>query len=85
MRTEDDLRRSLPSHEAPPHTTAARLGVNAATYLPMREYDLISSGRQSITDYAFLPPTPETLAELRPVIPAGYTQVSGNSADLFGR
>ncbi len=74
-----------PGNEAPPHTTAARLWVNAATYLPMREHDLMSNGRQSVTDYVFLPPTPENLAKLRPVIPAGYTQVSGNSADLFGQ
>ena len=42
-------------------------------------------GEQNVTDYTFLPPTPENLAKLRPVIPAGYTQVSGNSADLFGQ
>jgi hypothetical protein len=74
-----------PNHEAPPHTTAARLWVDATTYLPMREYTRMSNGQQSVADYVFLPPTAENLAKLRPVIPAGYTHVSGNSADLFGR
>lgn len=41
-----------------------------------------TADRQNVTDYSFLPPTPENLAQLRPEIPAGYTQVS--SADLFG-
>jgi len=74
-----------PNNEAPPHVTAARLWVDATTYLPMREYLRMSNGQQSVTDYIFLPPTPENLAKLRPEIPAGYTHVSGNSADLFGR
>jgi len=74
-----------PSPEAPPHTVAARLWVDATTYLPMREYVRMSNGQQSITDYVFLPPTPENLAKLRPVIPAGYTHVSGKPADLLGR
>jgi hypothetical protein len=64
-----------PNNEAPPHTTAARMWVNATTYLPMREYVRMSNGQQSVADYVFLPPTPENLAKLRPVIPAGYTQV----------
>jgi hypothetical protein len=63
-----------PSNEAPPHTTAERMWVNATTYLPMREYTRMSNGQQSVTDYVFLPPTPENLAKLRPVIPAGYTR-----------
>jgi hypothetical protein len=63
-----------PNNEAPPHTTVERLWVNATTYLPMREYTRMSNGQQSVTDYAFLPPTPENLAKLRPVIPAGYTR-----------
>jgi hypothetical protein len=63
-----------PSNEAPPHTTAARLWVNATTYLPMREYTRMSNGQQSFFDYVFLPPTPQNLAKLRPVIPAGYTR-----------
>jgi hypothetical protein len=63
-----------PNNEAPPHTTAARLWVNATTYLPMREYTRMSNGQQSVSDYLFLPPTPENLAKLRPVVPAGYTQ-----------
>jgi hypothetical protein len=48
--------------------------VGATTYLPMREHLRMSNGQQSVTDYTFLPPTPENLAELRPVIPAGYTR-----------
>ena len=63
-----------PNNEAPPHTTAERLWVNATTYLPMREYQRMSNGQQSVTDYVFLPPTPANLAKLRPVIPAGYTR-----------
>jgi hypothetical protein len=34
-----------------------------------------SNGQQSVADYVFLPPTPERLAKLRPVIPAGYARV----------
>ena len=71
-----------PNNEAPPHVTAARLCVDATTYLPMRQYLRMSNGEQNVTDYTFLPPTPENLAQLRPEIPAGYTRVS--SADLFG-
>jgi hypothetical protein len=74
-----------PTHEAPPHTTAARLWVNATTYLPMQQYVRMSNGAQYVQEFTFLPPTPGNLAQLRPAIPAGYTQVSGNSADLFGR
>jgi hypothetical protein len=73
-----------PSDQAPPHTVAARLWVDAATYLPMREDTRRSTGQQSVSDFVFLPPTPANLAKLRPVIPAGYTHVSGNSAELFG-
>jgi hypothetical protein len=63
-----------PSNEAPPHVTAVRLWVNAATYLPMRDDTRWSNGQQSVFDYVFLPPTPRNLAKLRPVIPAGYTR-----------
>jgi hypothetical protein len=63
-----------PNNEAPPHVTAERMWVNATTYLPMRESTRWSNGQQSVADYVFLPPTPENLAKLRPVIPAGYTQ-----------
>jgi hypothetical protein len=63
-----------PNNEAPPHTTAARLWVDATTYLPTREYVRMSNGQQNVTDYIFLPPTPENLAKLRPEIPAGYTR-----------
>jgi len=63
-----------PNNEAPPHVTAERMWVNATTYLPMRDYTRWSNGRQSVSDYVFLPPTPENLAKLRPLIPAGYTR-----------
>ncbi len=63
-----------PNNGAPPHTTAERLRVNATTYLPMRDYQRMSNGQQSVTDYTFLPPTPANLAKLRPVIPEGYTR-----------
>ncbi len=54
------------------HVTTARLWVNAGTYLPMRQALRFSDGKQDVTDYAFLPPTPANLANLSPVIPAGY-------------
>jgi hypothetical protein len=63
-----------PNNEAPPHVTAERMWVNATTYLPMRDYTRWSNGQQSVSDYLFLPLTPERLAKLRPVIPAGYTR-----------
>jgi hypothetical protein len=63
-----------PDHEAPPHVTAERMWVNATTFLPMRGYVRWSDGHQNVVDYVFLPPTPERLAKLRPVIPAGYTR-----------
>jgi hypothetical protein len=65
-----------PNHEAPPHVTAERMWVNATTYLPMRGYSRMSNGQQSVFDYVFLAPTPERLAKLRPVIPAGYTRTA---------
>lgn len=74
-----------PNNEAPPHTVAARLWVNATTYLPMQDYVRMSNGEQSVQEYTFLPPTPENLAKLRPVIPAGYKHVSGKSAGLSDR
>jgi hypothetical protein len=40
----------------------------------MREYTRMSNGQRSVFDYVFLPPTPENLTKLRPVIPAGYTR-----------
>ena len=63
-----------PNNEAPPHVTAERMWVNATTYLPMRGYQRMSNGQQTVFDYVFLPPTPANLAKLRPVIPAGYTR-----------
>ena len=63
-----------PNNESPPHVTAARLWVDATTYLPMRQYLRMSNGEQNVTGYTFLPPTAENLAKLRPVIPAGYTR-----------
>ncbi|MDX6393045.1 MAG: hypothetical protein QOJ73_4108 [Streptosporangiaceae bacterium] len=65
-----------PSNEAPPHVTAARLWVDATTYLPMRQYVRMSNGEQNVTDCTFLPPTAANLAKLRPEIPAGYTRAS---------
>jgi hypothetical protein len=65
-----------PNNEAPPHVTAERMWVNATTYLPMRDYTRWSNGQQSVADYVFLPPTPERLAKMRPVIPAGYTRAA---------
>jgi hypothetical protein len=68
-----ELRLVLPSgHGRGLHVTAARLWVDAATYLPMRQVLRFSDGKQDTTDYRFLPPTPANLAKLRPVIPAGY-------------
>jgi hypothetical protein len=63
-----------PNNEAPPHVTAARLWVDATTYLPMRQYVRMSNGEQNVTDDSFLPPTAANLAKLRPEIPAGYTR-----------
>ena len=63
-----------PNNEAPPHVAAARLWVDASTYLPMQQYLRMSNGEQNVTDYTFLPPTAENLAKLRPEIPAGYTR-----------
>ena len=63
-----------PNNEAPPHVTAERMWVNAKSYLPMQGYTRWSNGQQAVFDYVFLPPTPERLAKLRPVIPAGYTR-----------
>jgi len=65
-----------PNNEAPPHVTAARLWVDATTYLPMRQYVRMSNGEQNVSDYTFLPPTAANLAKLRPEIPAGYTRAS---------
>jgi hypothetical protein len=65
-----------PTSEAPVHTTAERIWVNAMTYLPMRRYQRWSNGQQSVFDYVFLPPTPQNLAKLRPTIPPGYTRAA---------
>jgi hypothetical protein len=67
-----------PTNEAPAHTTAERMWVNATTYLPMRGYVRMSNGQQSVFNYVFLPPTPANLAKLRPVIPPGYTRSHSN-------
>jgi hypothetical protein len=48
--------------------------VNATTYLPMQGFTRWSNGQQSVFDYLFLPATPQRLAKLRPVVPAGYTR-----------
>ncbi len=49
-------------------------------HLPMRGYTRWSNGQQSVFDYVFLPPTPQNLAKLRPVIPAGYTRADCTQA-----
>jgi hypothetical protein len=54
------------------HATAARLWVDAASYLPLRQVLQFSTGRQYVTDYRFFPPTAANQAKLRTVIPAGY-------------
>jgi hypothetical protein len=54
------------------HTTADLLWVDAASYLPLREVLRFSTGRQDISDFRFLPPTPANLAKLHIAIPAGY-------------
>ena len=63
-----------PNSEAPPHVTAARVWVDATTYLPVQQYLRMSNGQQDVTEYTFLPPTAANLAKLRPEIPAGYTR-----------
>jgi len=65
-----------PNREAPPHVVAERLWVNARSYVPMQGYTRWSDGEHSLFEYVFLRPTPKRLAELRPTIPAGYTQAS---------
>ena len=62
----------LSSSRAGLHATAARLWVDPASYLPLRQVLQFSTGRQYMTDYRFFPPTAANLAKLRPVIPAGY-------------
>jgi len=70
-----ELKFNVPhNNEAPPHVTAERIWVNATTYLPMRDYTRWSNGQQTVFDYVFLPPTPERMAKLHPVIPAGYSR-----------
>ena len=56
--------------------TTAELWVDATTYLPMRQLLRFSDGKQSLTNYAFLSPTPAHLAKLRPDIPAGYKRTT---------
>jgi hypothetical protein len=63
-----------PSSEAAPHVTAARLWVDATSYLPLQQYLRMSNGQQNVTQYTFLPPTAENLVKLSPVIPTGYTR-----------
>jgi len=63
---------ALSSSKVGLHATAARLWVDAASYLPLRQVLQFSTGRQYMTDYRFFPPTAVNLAKLRPVIPAGY-------------
>jgi hypothetical protein len=65
-----------PADGGPLRITAARLWVDARTYLPARELLKFSDGKQDLTDYTFLPPTAANLAKLQPVIPAGYQRTS---------
>ena len=65
-----------PADGGPLRITAARLWVDARTYLPVRELLTFSEGKQDLTDYTFLPPTAANLAKLQPVIPAGYQRTS---------
>jgi hypothetical protein len=60
----------------PLRVTTAELWVDAATYLPMRQLLRFSEGKQNLTNYAFLAPTPANLAKLRPDIPAGYKRTT---------
>ena len=54
------------------HATAARLWVDAASYLPLRQVLRFSTGRVDTGYFRFLPPTAANLAKLRVVIPPGY-------------
>jgi len=47
--------------------------VNPATWLPVRTLT-INSAVSIQVDYAFLPPTPANIAELKVTIPAGFTR-----------
>jgi hypothetical protein len=60
----------------PLRVTRAELWVDAGTYLPMRQILQFSDGKQNLTNYAFLVPTPANLAKLRPDIPAGYKRTT---------
>ena len=62
----------LSGSKASLHVTAARLWVDAASYLPLRQMLRFSTGRVDIGYFRFLPPTAANLAKLRVVIPAGY-------------
>jgi hypothetical protein len=68
----------------PLQVTTARLWVSATTYLPMRQLLKFSDGRQDVTDYTFLKPTPANLAKASPPIPAGYHRTSLHP-DQFGK
>jgi hypothetical protein len=60
----------------PLRVTTAQLWVDAATYLPMCQLLRFSDGKQNLTNYAFLAPTPANLAKLRPDILAGYKRTT---------
>ena len=55
-----------PNNEAPPHVTAERLWVNAATYLPMQGYTRWSNGQRGIVEYVFLPAHAQAPRETAP-------------------
>jgi hypothetical protein len=50
-----------------------RLWVDPGTYLPLRAV-ITQADARAQADYEFLPPTDANLANLRPVIPPGFTQ-----------
>jgi hypothetical protein len=52
-----------------------RLWVDPGTYLPLRAVTT-QTGVRVQADYEFLPPTEANLANLRPVIPPGFTQTA---------
>jgi hypothetical protein len=70
--------------DGPLQVTTARLWVSAATYLPMRELLKFSDGKQDLTNYTFLKPTPANLAKVSPVIPASYHRTSLHP-DQYGK
>lgn len=50
--------------------------VDPASYLPVRDVEMLSTGGRIQEDFQWLPPTTANLANLNAVIPAGFTQVA---------